>query len=512
MIAALLARKHVLVFERRTGMLHGWGMWMRGLRERLGPVPHATADAMVALLAARPPMQAAAAAPALSRWQVLRLLFYPGWDPPLREERGLRWLAGVTSLFMHLLFALLLVLVAMVRVPAPPQQDSDATRVQVDFIGEGTPELEAGGPPDALAGEVQPVAPPVAAPEPQTSVASAAEAAEQVPSPAPPEPAVQTLQVTETDDPSGGFVLPPPTPPAPDWVVPTREVPEPVLPQREVVVVRLPPSTAPGPAREVSARALPAPEVAVRERAIPAPLAQVSVPQLPTQEVAVPSLRPAIPSLRQATIPAPGPRPAAAPSAVAPAQATGAGAAPADSGQAAGVQDQAQASGPATLARDGGGPAPVRGDDWGAATSASPGTSGTSDGLFNADGSVRLPGALGSEAAPGAGPPGSSQAQRSDADRAAKWLARPRIDYEPTMFDEYWKPTNESLLAEWVRRSVREVEIPIPGTSKKVRCVVSVLMAGGACTLFDPNLNEQPASARPPPDIPVKRNPIPTDS
>ena len=39
-----------------------------------------------------------------------------------------------------------------------------------------------------------------------------------------------------------------------------------------------------------------------------------------------------------------------------------------------------------------------------------------------------------------------------------------------------------------------------------------VLQAGGACSLFDPNLNEQPATARPPPDIPVKRKPIPTDS
>jgi hypothetical protein len=45
-----------------------------------------------------------------------------------------------------------------------------------------------------------------------------------------------------------------------------------------------------------------------------------------------------------------------------------------------------------------------------------------------------------------------------------------------------------------------------------VKCVVSILQAGGACGLFDPNLNEQPATARPPPVIPVKRTPIPTDS
>ena len=130
--------------------------------------------------------------------------------------------------------------------------------------------------------------------------------------------------------------------------------------------------------------------------------------------------------------------------------------------------------------------------------------------MFNADGSARAPdSATGTASRPGA--PGSKQQQRADADRASKWLERPEFPYEPTMFDKYWVP-NESVLAEWVRRAIREVEVPIPGTSRKVKCVVSVLQAGGACGLYDPNLNEQPATARPPPDIPVKRNPIPTDS
>jgi hypothetical protein len=79
------------------------------------------------------------------------------------------------------------------------------------------------------------------------------------------------------------------------------------------------------------------------------------------------------------------------------------------------------------------------------------------------------------------------------------------------MFDKYWVP-RESLLAEWVRKGIKEVEMSIPGTSKKVRCVVSLLQVGGACGLFDPNLNDQPATARPPPEIPQKRNPIPTGS
>ena len=63
---------------------------------------------------------------------------------------------------------------------------------------------------------------------------------------------------------------------------------------------------------------------------------------------------------------------------------------------------------------------------------------------------------------------------------------------------------NESLLAEWVRKGRKTVAIPIPGTSKKINCVVSLLQLGGGCSIVDPNLNEQPAEGRPPPDVPFK--------
>jgi len=48
------------------------------------------------------------------------------------------------------------------------------------------------------------------------------------------------------------------------------------------------------------------------------------------------------------------------------------------------------------------------------------------------------------------------------------------------------------------------VSIPIPGTDKRLSCVVSMLQLGGGCGLVDPNVNAQPATARPPPDIPFK--------
>jgi len=91
----------------------------------------------------------------------------------------------------------------------------------------------------------------------------------------------------------------------------------------------------------------------------------------------------------------------------------------------------------------------------------------------------------------------------ADLDRAGTWLKRPPINYTPTRFDKFWVPS-ESLLENWVRRNIREVAIPIPGSSKKIHCVVSLLQLGGACGIDDPNMQDQEATARPPPDIPFK--------
>ncbi len=88
--------------------------------------------------------------------------------------------------------------------------------------------------------------------------------------------------------------------------------------------------------------------------------------------------------------------------------------------------------------------------------------------------------------------------------QSGTWLKRPPYDYTPTSFDKYWAP-NESLLAEWVRKGIKAVEIPIPGTSSSISCVISVLQFGGGCGLSDPNMQDQPAIARPPPDIPFKK-------
>ena len=143
-------------------------------------------------------------------------------------------------------------------------------------------------------------------------------------------------------------------------------------------------------------------------------------------------------------------------------------------------------------------------DDWGDSARNVPGgqvgTPGAS-GLFNADGSPRL---AGGGRVGGGLPPGVITEDFENIDRHGTWLKRPPYDYEPTAFDRFWMP-GETLLEEWVRRSVTEVRIPIPGTTKTIRCVTVMLALGGACDIEDPNLQEEPTHGRPAPEIPFKR-------
>ena len=526
-IAALLAGKPAPVIERHTGMPYGWGLWLRALKDRLGHIGRDTAEGMVTALAQRPVPPPAPRLPALGRWQAFRAVFYPDWGPPLREERGLRWFAATISVLMHLMFVLLLVLFALVNLP-PPEPAADSGRVQVEFIGAGTPEEQGGGPPvagaEASAQAATTTAPPAAAAAQAEATAVAAEAAAtppretEVAEVSPPE-AQQNVQVTEVPVATTEFVLPPATQRPTEFAPPQIRPRELSMPVREVAVTIAPPIQRPLPQREVAVPPRPNIVPEVRQREIAAPLSPIRNAQLPDRAMPVPQVQAATPGVRQAEIAMPDRGSASAGRNASASNAAMPGNAGPAAAVSSGTQPGTSASGSASGPRPGAAPTPRRGDDWGASTRNVPGQSGGSTvgegpGLFNADGSARVPDAATGNAAGNAsrpGAPGSKQQQRADADRASKWLERPEYPYEPTMFDKYWVP-NESVLAEWVRRAIREVEVPIPGSSKRVKCVVSVLQAGGACGLFDPNLNEQPAGARPPPDIPVKRNPIPVDS
>ncbi|HSR66293.1 MAG TPA: hypothetical protein VLM17_11905, partial [Xanthomonadaceae bacterium] len=157
-------------------------------------------------------------------------------------------------------------------------------------------------------------------------------------------------------------------------------------------------------------------------------------------------------------------------------------------------------AGPAA-AKPGAWPSPARNDDWGNSTRNRPGAMAGKPGLLDANGTPRLPPGM---AAPGGGlPPGTVTEKIADLDRAGTWLKRPPIDYTPTRFDKFWTPS-ETLLEEWVRRNIRSVDIPIPGSTKKLHCVVSLLQLGGGCGIDDSNLQDQEAGARKPPDVPFK--------
>ncbi len=540
-IQALLPRKAAPILERHTGLPYGWGLWLRALPERLGIINREKSEAIVSDLVARPPRPPGPIAPALGFWRGLRSLFYQDWDPPPREERGIRWLAGFTSLLMHLLFLLLLVWVAIVRLPPQPADAGDSSRVQVEFVGRGTPEETGGGAPQATTSpataategeassqqasavptprrmpEIVPPSPSLATETPQVREREVSE-----PAPQPPQP----VQVTETPEPPRAYVLPPPNLRRDPVTAPTITPREMSIPQREVTVLETPAVPRVNPERGIATPQLSRPVPQVQEREVAAPLPQVRTAEVPTRVAPIRDLQTPAPGVRERTIAAPSTTPATgtATTASTPAPSTsrdsGSGAQAARPATTSGVQPGATRSGPAQADRSGGWATPQRGDDWGASRRNVAGDSGANagqkPGLFNADGSVRVPAGTGDSgpatADRGAPGGGNDQWTREKIDSSGTWLQRAPYDYEPTTFDKYWVP-NESLLAEWVRRNIREAVIPIPGTSKKIRCVVSVLQLGGGCGLFDPNLSEQPASARPPPEIPVKRTPIPTDS
>jgi hypothetical protein len=535
----------------------GWQSWLDSLRPQPGEVTGATCDAMVAALAQRPLAQPPRRVESLNRWQAFATLWRQQWQPPTREERGLRWAAGVVSLLWHLLFGGLLVWLMYLQYFAtrPPPQGETVT--MVEYIGEGTPK-EPGGGQQQPSDQPQTEPAPQPTPQPQQQTAQAAVPPPQVEVSTPPTPELQAQlpDVPQRDVPEPQ--IPPPTveqpvmvskdvPDSPQIFVlpPTRKRVEETLrvPQIEsaaqpVRTVDVPAPVQP-PTLEVPQRDIALPTVAAKPREIavrevPAPLPQLQVRELPTRPIETPQLRSATPQVRVAEIPtpsipappapaatsAPAPAAATAPSATAttstPTPATSTAPAPAStaapSPSAASAAPAAPSRPPAATAGAGPKPtpapgtwsAPKRGDDWGDSARNRPGAqSGDTPGLYNSDGSPRLADAPGS-ASPGK-PPGTITEEIKNLDRAGTWLRRKPTDYEPTSLDKYWRP-NETLLAEWVRRSVQTVMIPIPGTSKRIQCSVVLLMAGGGCGINDPNLNDQPAQARPPPDIPFKKH------
>lgn len=560
----LLARQpDKRILEKTTGLPYGWGLWLRAL----SPLPRPfRASEVLAELAQREPVPHGGRLPELSFVQAMRRLLWQGWDPAPRDQRWMRWTSAVISALLHLMFALLLLWVALIRPPSEPDQGGESGRVQVAFVGRGTPQQEDGAQPAAAQpataeaaiaaamanaqamAQAEADAQAASAPQPTAAPAPPSE-----PQPAPPAPATpaaeQPVQATEVAQATTDFVVPPTSVPRTEVRVMTREPQEVAVRERTVVTVEAPAPRTTVPAPRLAEPQLRTPEVSVQERqvtvidaptpsvAIPGPRVEAAVPQrdvqvrereirpvtapavsvatLPTREVAVPGRSPEV-AVRERAVPNAAPRPAppapvaASSTATAPA-ATRASTAASTSAASAATRAPASPS----KAPPGSWTTPNRSDDWGAANHpqdadlngrAVSATQGTGGSLFKADGSVRVPGQDGhansERGAPGGEKDGWSKERIA---QSGTWLKRPPYDYTPTSFDKYWAP-NESLLAEWVRKGIKAVEIPIPGTSSSISCVISVLQFGGGCGLSDPNMQDQPAIARPPPDIPFKKD------
>lgn len=560
----LLARQpDKRILEKTTGLPYGWGLWLRAL----SPLPRPLrASEVLAELAQREPVPHGGRLPELSFVQAMRRLLWQGWDPAPRDQRWMRWTSAVISALLHLMFALLLLWVALIRPPREPDQGGESGRVQVAFVGRGTPQQEEGAQPAAAQpataeaaiaaamanaqAMAQAEADAQAASAPQPTAAPAPPSEPQPAPPAPATPAVeQPVQATEVAQATTDFVVPPTSVPRTEVRVMTREPQEVAVRERTVVTVEAPAPRATVPAPRLAEPQLRTPEVSVQERqvtvidaptpsvAVPGPRVEAAVPQrdvqvrereirpvtapavsvatLPTREVAVPGRSPEV-AVRERAVPNAAPRPAppapvaASSTATAPA-ATRASTAASTSSASAATRAPASPS----KAPPGSWTTPNRSDDWGAANHpqdadlngrAVSATQGTGGSLFKADGSVRVPGQDGhansERGAPGGEKDGWSKERIA---QSGTWLKRPPYDYTPTSFDKYWAP-NESLLAEWVRKGIKAVEIPIPGTSSSISCVISVLQFGGGCGLSDPNMQDQPAIARPPPDIPFKKD------
>lgn len=513
-------------------------------------VTGASARSVAVAMAQRPLTRPPRASAQLSQWQALKSLCRQQWHPADADQRSLRWFGVVVSVGLHVFLAAVLawLIYQQYLAPSHPPPKGEEMVVQIEYIGEGTVDEVGGGPASEPASQQNPSTAQVedAAVSPAPS-STPAPVVDEPPSPEPPAavpvpsqpvevseavatvPAEATQPLTVSEpiaDAYDGFVLPPTTQ--------RLDAPELSAPQLQMSIPAIAVVDVPAPSRpsvsiieptpvDLPVLAQRPPDVAVREIPAPAPATPVPtkpLPRLPTTAMARPTavappreLRPPTVQMREIPTVAAAPTPAISPSVAAASGSSQSAAAPAASTsqpnppttKPPGGADQGTVSstaGPKEQPAAGGWASPKRGDDWGAAAQERPGKQiGQAGGLYNSDGSTKLAEALGS-ASP-AQPPGVITDEIVNLDRSGTWLKRAPTDYEPTAFDQYWRP-NENLLEEWVRKSVTTIRIPIPGTSKHIVCQTVLLALGGGCGITDPNLADQPASARPPPDIPFK--------
>ncbi|MBS0214496.1 MAG: hypothetical protein JSR63_08945 [Proteobacteria bacterium] len=509
--AALRSRRRALRSIRPQGespFLTSWREWLHALPAKAASPAYPESDLRDLLAKRGLPKRKPASRMQLTRWQSFRSLFRNSWDNEDDGNRRLRIGSAIASLIINLFFAAMLLWLMYLRFMARPTQEEELA-MQVQLIGQGAPEEEGGGTPqpqpEITVARASPRDAKVTPTSTQESAApqSAAVSTSQVQTQA---EAVSTMQMQAPQTPAKP-VTPQPLPPSTPILVakPTEAIPKFTQPPQQMP--QLPTQVTPQP--ELQAQALPnIPE--------PEPVEQASLQGVRAQAVAVPTM--AAKSIGKINLP---PTPAAAPNASAavassaqststaganaPLRGTAAttGAPSATVGNGSGVQASGRGVGAGTQAKTGGPPTPLKGDDWGAA---SRNVAGQPHGAINGN---RNGGANGDQYdTSGTAKYGADQftVRIKDPYKEGSWVKRQARKDDPTMFEPYWVP-HENLLEEWVRRGIKEIEIPLDGSGKRViKCKISLLALGGGCGIAGGvnGVKDNPARARKPPAVPFK--------
>lgn len=445
------------------------------------------------------------------------------WERAPRDQRALRWFAAVVSGVLNIGFALALLWLMYLRFvlmlpPVTPLAGAPAGAgapgdvvVPMHLLSRGSSAAAAPATPARAGAESAAAVAPSQAQsrQPLQQVTLAPQQDVRVSEPVPQIVSEFRLPAVQVEPTPPAATEPTPTPAAPQLALRTPAVPEPAVRVPELQLRAAAPQLE--TPVEVQAPALQARRVpdASLEVQVPALQAVASAPQLESRAVLPAAVAPArLPAIRAPGLATPQLRGTTQAPTLRPAPGGGAEAAPSRTAATAGTSTPApgHTTAASTATSTGARPtgnAGLANDDWGrAAAGPGPGRGstpgpGAGAGLYGADGRPDL--------RPGDGSlPVDRFTDKIDLANEGRWLRRPPNNYQPTVFDKYWIPSG-TLLEEWVRRGVKELSIPVPGTKTSIVCVVSILQLGGACYPSNPDINDQPVRARPPPAVPFKR-------
>ena len=149
LLEALRRRRRLSIrpSPQADGLPPSWKRWLQAMAESL-PASTARASDVIAAVATRPPAKRPPAEQ-LQGWHALRALWRQQWDPPSRDERGLRAFSRTLSILLHVVFLVIMSWLMHARFMLAPPADAQRGEhvIEVEFIGSGTPEEEGGGAP-----------------------------------------------------------------------------------------------------------------------------------------------------------------------------------------------------------------------------------------------------------------------------------------------------------------------------------------------------------------------------